>query len=189
MCVTLAAVRAGYEMTASEEEVQVRVDRGDVVAILDGSLPVVYDYLLRRVGDRQQAEDLTSETMLAALTAVRDRGSEIVSVGWLIGIARHKLIDHWRAREREQRRLRVISSGMQERHVDEPFEESGALRALAQLNPWQRAALTLRYVDGLSVPEVAAHIGRSVGATEVLLVRAKRAFRQRYSPEGLTGDE
>ncbi len=175
-------------MTASEEGVQARADRGDIVAILDRSLPVVYDYLLRRVGDRQQAEDLASETMLAALTAVRDRGPEIVSVGWLIGIARHKMIDHWRGREREQRRLRVISGGLQEGQVDEPFEESDAMQVLAQLNPWQRAALTLRYVDGLSVPEVAASIGRSVGATEVLLVRAKRAFRRRYSPDEAAGD-
>ena len=48
---------------------------------------------------------------------------------------------------------------------------------LASLGPHHRAALTLRYADGLPVPEVAEHLGRTVHATEALLVRARRAFR------------
>ena len=58
---------------------------------------------------------------------------------------------------------------------------------LADLNPMQRAALTLRYVDDLPVGDVARLLGRSVHATETLLVRAKRAFRIRYAAieEGL----
>jgi RNA polymerase sigma-70 factor (ECF subfamily) len=49
------------------------------------------------------------------------------------------------------------------------------------MNPFQRAALTLRHVDGLSVPEVAALLGRSTAATETLLARARAVFRQRYA--------
>ena len=44
-------------------------------------------------------------------------------------------------------------------------------------------ALTLRYLDGLPVPEVAAHLGRSVHATETLLVRARAALRRVYEEE------
>ena len=54
---------------------------------------------------------------------------------------------------------------------------------LATMSPIQRAALTLRHVDGLSVPEVAELLGRSVHATETLLVRARAAFRRRYDEE------
>jgi RNA polymerase sigma-70 factor (ECF subfamily) len=43
-----------------------------------------------------------------------------------------------------------------------------------------RSALTLRYVDDLPVPEVAETLGRTVHATEALLVRARNAFRNRY---------
>jgi DNA-directed RNA polymerase specialized sigma24 family protein len=43
-----------------------------------------------------------------------------------------------------------------------------------------RAALTLRHLDGLSVPEVATVLGRTVHATEALLVRARNAFRASY---------
>jgi RNA polymerase sigma-70 factor (ECF subfamily) len=48
--------------------------------------------------------------------------------------------------------------------------------------------LTLRYADGLPVPEVAEHLGRTVHATEALLVRARRAFRSRYEETG-SGDD
>ena len=53
-------------------------------------------------------------------------------------------------------------------------------RRKTALSSDDRAALTLRYVGGLSVPEVAHHLRRSVHATEALLVRARGAFRQAY---------
>jgi RNA polymerase sigma-70 factor (ECF subfamily) len=52
---------------------------------------------------------------------------------------------------------------------------------LGQLGAHHRSALTLRYLDGLSVPDVAACLDRTVHATEALLVRARNAFRARYS--------
>ena len=55
------------------------------------------------------------------------------------------------------------------------------MEVLAGMNPSQRAALTLRHVDGLSVPEVAGLLGRSTAATETLLARARSVFRQRYA--------
>jgi RNA polymerase sigma-70 factor, ECF subfamily len=58
---------------------------------------------------------------------------------------------------------------------------------VARLPGPQRAALTLRYLDGLPVAEVAACLGRSVHATETLLVRARAALRQVYREEG-SGD-
>lgn len=51
---------------------------------------------------------------------------------------------------------------------------------LARLCAQHRAALTLRYLDGLPVAEVAEHLGRTVHATESLLVRARNAFRRVY---------
>lgn len=52
---------------------------------------------------------------------------------------------------------------------------------LDQLGAHHRAALTLRYLDGLTIPEVADHLGRTVHATEALLVRAHAAFRAAYA--------
>ena len=55
---------------------------------------------------------------------------------------------------------------------------------LDRLGAHHRAALTLRYLDGLPVPEVARHLDRTLHATEALLVRARAAFRAAYSREG-----
>ena len=62
-----------------------------------------------------------------------------------------------------------------------------AREVLAALGPHHRAALTLRYLDDLPVPEVAALLGRTLHATEALLVRARAAFRRAYeAAEGET---
>jgi RNA polymerase sigma-70 factor, ECF subfamily len=167
---------------AGEPRSSAEVDNVDaVIAALDRALPAVYDYVLHRVRVRALAEDLTSETVLAAVDRILDGQLDDVSVGYLIGIARHKLVDHWRRQDREQRRLRVYAGSDDGFAHDERFEPGRAHAVLAELNPMQRAALTLRYVDGLPVPEVAHVLGRSVHATETLLMRAKRTFRARYA--------
>lgn len=104
------------------------------------------------------------------------------TVGWLIGIARPKLADHWRWQARQQRLLRAV--GESTSAIEDPWivtsDVSHAHEVLTGLAPQHRAALTLRYLDGLSVPETAAVLDRTVHATEALLVRARRAFRHRY---------
>src|SRR5438045_4413456 len=85
-----------------------------VVAIYRVALPQVYGYLLPRCGSAALAEDLTSETFLAAVDASRQGGRAEVSTAWLVGVARHKLVDHWRRLEREQRSLAAAAEGSSE---------------------------------------------------------------------------
>lgn len=157
-----------------------------LLAIYDRALPQVYGYLVSRTRDATLAEDLTAETFLAAAESL-DRGKvPDLTVAWLVTVARNKMVDHWRRREREQRRLELVHD--EDDDVDEPadsgldaaFDRARAHEVLAELGPHHRTALTLRYLDGLSVPEVADHLGRTVHATEALLVRARGAFRARY---------
>jgi len=161
-----------------------------LLALYDPALPEVYGYLLRRCGHREVAEELTSETFLAAVDSVRRAPPARLDVGWLIGVARHKLADHWRRQAREQRNLRAVALA-DTVDVHDPWDgQLDALRArdaLDQLAPQHRAALTLRYVDDLPVAEVATLLDRTVHATEALLVRARRAFRSVYG-EGDTDD-
>ncbi len=155
-----------------------------LLSLYDRALPEVYGYLLARCRSRAVAEDLTGETFLAAVRAEADGGGP-TTVPWLIGTARHKLVDHWRRLEREQRSLRLLHGADE---VEDPWDvELDALRAhqvLDVLAPQHRAALTLRYVDDLPVPRVAALLGRTVHATEALLVRARTAFRRAYEDTG-----
>jgi RNA polymerase sigma-70 factor (ECF subfamily) len=154
-----------------------------VLAIYREALPRVYGYLLPRCGSASLAEDLTSETFLAAVSASRKGNLAELNVAWLIGVARHKLVDHWRHFEREQRSLATVEPADQD--IDDPSEEwldaDAAYSALARLPIPQRAALTLRYLDGLPVAIVAEHLGRSTHATETLLVRSRAALRRQYA--------
>ncbi|HTU71931.1 MAG TPA: sigma-70 family RNA polymerase sigma factor [Trebonia sp.] len=165
---------------------QVRPDPAfGLLKLYDDALPHVYGYLLARCGDVGLTEDLTAESFLAAVHAARVPGAPEPSIPWLIGVARHKLADHWRRAEREQRGLRLLDR--EPARVDDPWEAAidriRAREVLGQLGPHHRAALTLRYLDGLTVPEVAQHLSRTVHATEALLVRARAAFRRIYQGE------
>jgi RNA polymerase sigma-70 factor (ECF subfamily) len=155
-----------------------------VVAIYPVALPRVYGYLLPRCGSAALAEDLTAETFLAAIAASRQGSLAEVNVGWLVGVARHKLVDHWRRLEREQRSLAAADQTRATLEADDPWDEwfdtEAAHAALALLAPPQRAALTLRYLDGLPVADVAEHLGRSLHATETLLARSRSALRRHY---------
>ena len=165
-------------------------DRGaTLLELYDAALPDVYGYLVSRCGEAALAQDLTAETFLAAVDTVRRRGVADLSTMWLVGVARHKLVDHWRRRAREERGLESVFGGVSA--VEDPWDTHiDALRArdvLTGLAPHHRAALTLRYLDDLAVPEVAAVLGRSVHATDALLVRARTAFRRAYTDEEARG--
>ena len=156
--------------------------RQELIDLYDASLPEVYGYLLARCGSASVAEDLTSETFMAAVDAVRRHAVPELTVAWLIGVARHKLVDHWRRAGRDHdlvaRVERPVETAID--NWDVHLDQLVAHDTLAELGDHHRSALTLRYLDDLPVREVAACLGRTEGATEVLLVRAKAAFRAGY---------
>jgi RNA polymerase sigma-70 factor, ECF subfamily len=158
-----------------------------VVAIYRVALPQVYGYLLPRCGSAALAEDLTSETFLAAVSASRQGNLTEVNTAWLVGVARHKLVDHWRRLEREQRSVAAAAAEGAAADVDDPWDEwldtDTAFAALAHLPVPQRAALTLRYLDGLPVADIAEHLGRTFHGTETLLARSRAALRRQYEEE------
>jgi RNA polymerase sigma-70 factor, ECF subfamily len=154
-----------------------------LLEIYDRALPQVYGYLVSRCGEASLAEDLTSETFLAAA----GQGLQPVSVAWLIGVARHKLADHWRRLSREDRLLGAVDAVSEDSHDpwESHFDALWARQVLGELAPQHRAALVLRYLDGLGVAEVATIMGRTVEATEALLVRARRELRRAYGKGGV----
>ncbi|MGH3551698.1 MAG: RNA polymerase sigma factor [Mycobacterium sp.] len=158
-----------------------------LLALYDDALPIVYGYFVRRCGDRGTAEDLTSETFLAAMDAARKKEPPPIAVPWLLGVARHKLADHYR---RRPDRLTVPVADLPEPvdavdDWDAELDRMVAESVLTRLSEPHRTVLALRYMDDCSVPECAELIGRTVHATEALLVRARRAFKLHY-PEGGT---
>lgn len=155
-------------------------DRCGFVELYKRTVTDVYSYLASRVGDPETAEELTQDVFV--VVAERVAAGEVVDVAWLIGVARHKLVDQWRAQARQDRNLALAHSVEQSRPVEEwaAIDPGLAGVVLAGLSPTYRAALVLRHVDGLSVAAVADYLGRSVEATDQVLSRARAAFRDKY---------
>lgn len=165
-------------------------DRGaELLELYDTGLPHVYGYLLSRCGRASLAEELTAETFLAAVDAMRRDEPPVLSVPWVLGVARHKLVDHWRRQARDDRSLRALvdDTPPPEDPWDVQLDAARARQTLEQLGPQHRAALTLRYLDDLPVAQVAALLDRTLHATEALLVRARTAFRRAYGEEPCDG--
>ena len=152
-------------------------------------LPRVYSYLVSRSGgDVALAEDLTQQTFVAAIDQRSRYDGRSDMVTWLCGIARHKLADHFRALERDDRRqMRMVvrqieleagpGAGLE-------FEDRAMIgEAIRSLPADQRAVLVFVVLDDLSVAETARLMGRSRGATESLLFRARDNFRRAYAAE------
>jgi len=124
--------------------------------------------------------------MLSALDALEREAPTSLSTSWLLGIARHKLVDYWRRLGREERSLRSFAAQEHEDREDPWDVHLDSLRArdtLEQLAAQHRMVLTLRYLDDLPVADVAEILDRTVHATEALLMRARLAFRRAYSEQ------
>lgn len=154
------------------------------------ALPVVYGYFLRRTGGSPAlAEDLTQETFLSAVRQIAKGTRVDAPMPWLIGIARHRLIDHYRAAAAEERRYRPFDSDTFELADDRDdfavvLDRQQAIAALDALPASQRLVIGLRYLDGLSVPEIAREISKSVHAVESLLARGRATFKRFYLEHG-----
>jgi RNA polymerase sigma-70 factor (ECF subfamily) len=153
----------------------------DFDAFYEASLPIVYGYLLRLCGgDHDKTRDLTQDTWVKLVDELNRGHLDKVDVRWLITVARSRFLDSWRRDRRRQRDLRLVwfSRGSEAEGEVEP--DTGQLvEHLAHLSPEHRVVMTLHYVDGLPVSEVATLMGRSTPATYSLLSRARGELRAR----------
>ena len=158
-------------------------------AFYEEALPRVYGYFLHRCGSSVPvAEDLTQDTFLAAVAELKKGKPVVTPIAWIYGIARHKLMDHYRAQERSERGLAVTGQADEiEDEVIVPDEEEArerATSALASVAASQRAALVLCYVDGFSMREAAGILGKGEEAVESLLARGRASFKRAYMEAG-----
>jgi RNA polymerase sigma-70 factor (ECF subfamily) len=169
----------------AEAAAAVGLDRESFRAFYEEALPRVYGYFLHRCGGSAAlAEDLTQETFLACVRELKREKRVEAPIAWIYGIARHKLVDHYRRQEREERSL-ALAYEAEEREEelvvsDDPASRERAIAALAAVAPAQRSALVLCYVDGLSMAETARALGKSVEAVESLLARGRQRFKRAY---------
>jgi RNA polymerase sigma-70 factor (ECF subfamily) len=136
----------------------------------------IFGYLLLRCGSRVVAEDLTSQTFVAASRHIAAGRGDEVTPAWLQTVAKRRLVDHWRSMGSHRRRVERLSREPQPVGPPPGDPDDRVERALAGLPERQRAALVLRHVDEFSVSEIAELLGLSYKATESVLSRARRSF-------------
>ena len=172
------------EISAPDAERALDTSPGSFAAFYDQALPRVYGYFFHRCGGSAAvAEDLTQETFLTVVVEL-NRGKRVrTPIAWTYGIARHKLLDHYRREQRADQQVAVasVSDEVEELVVPAAAEaRERAVAALAAVAASQRAALVLCYVDGYSVPEAAQLLGKSAEAVESLLARGRQSFKRAY---------
>jgi RNA polymerase sigma-70 factor (ECF subfamily) len=166
-------------------------DPGAFRAWYDDAVERVFGYVYGRSGGNFEiAEDITQETFLQAVRHWQSFDGRSEPVTWLCSIARNRLTDHYRELDRQRiRHLRLVVGeiGAEGPAPDRAVGDRDAVvAALRQLPDIERAALVFRYLDDLSVREVASMLGRSVDGTDALIRRAKERFRGIY-PEAFDG--
>jgi RNA polymerase sigma-70 factor (ECF subfamily) len=152
-----------------------------LTALFDESYDSIYRYCLARTGSVVVAEDISAEVFAVVARRFASGKVEQLPVAWLITVAKRRIVDQWRSTERQRRRLAEVVAGSR----GEPvyfLEEADevVLAALRSLPPRQRLALTLRYLDDLSVQEVADCLEVRYQAAESLLARGRRSFAKAY---------
>ena len=136
----------------------------------------VYAYVARRVGRREEAEDVTSEVFhraLAKMGTYEWRG--VPFSAWLIRIAANAITDQWRqvSRESDDPVPEDLEDG-----TAEDIEQCAALSQLVrELPDNQRRVVVLRFVEQKSIKEIAKEIRRSEGAVKQLQFRALTKLR------------
>jgi RNA polymerase sigma-70 factor, ECF subfamily len=142
-------------------------------------LTAIYRFVFSKVGNREEAEDLTSQVFIKAVRHL-DESRHIESIqSWLFQVARTTVADHWRRfyRIRLHSLDDLLDAGWEGPHEERPGPpstnpEARVQRLLTQLPDRYREVLTLRFLENCSIAETAARMGLSEPNVKVLQFRA-----------------
>lgn len=165
--------------------------------LFDGHFPGLYRFALARLdGDEDAAEEVAQATLCKAISKLTTYRGEAALFTWLCAFCRHEIGAFYRSRGRAAARIDLVEDNPQVRAAleslgasyDAPDQalarsEIGRLVqvALDQLPAKYGHALEWKYVEGLSVREIAARLDLSPKAAESLLTRAREAFREGFT--------
>jgi RNA polymerase sigma-70 factor (ECF subfamily) len=193
---TSAAPLFMNEERANEMQLAQAIVRGDIHSFdtfYERYVDRLYRVIYYQLGAHQaDADDVLQDTMIAALSALPRFRGESRLFTWLCGIAHHKITDHRRkggpAGERVGLSLTdyVVPQGGSDLYSERAEARIMVRQALAELPAAHKQVIILKYVQGLSVEEIAAATGRSFKSVESLLTRAREGLRAALQQE--TGD-
>jgi RNA polymerase sigma-70 factor, ECF subfamily len=140
----------------------------------------IYVYHLARTSSQEEAEDLTSQTFLAALEGISGYRRQGSFAAWLFSIARRKLVDHYRLPKSVPLELAESSINNLEDAIDHRLTMQQISQALLTLAPDRMEALLLRVFGQLSAVETGLVLSKSDGAIRNLVYRALQDLRQQF---------
>lgn len=164
-----------------------RGDREAFARLYETNLERVYRYLLGRLGQPSDAEDVTAEVFIRAMQALPSyKPKGVPFIAWLFRIAHNQAVNHMKkkARRREAPLMDTATA------PDDPAEvalrqvaSDEVYRAMNQLTDLQRQVLSLRFGGQLSIAETAKAMKRSEGAVKFLQHSALQALRRALTPK------
>jgi RNA polymerase sigma-70 factor (ECF subfamily) len=165
----------------NDERLQVEAAQGDparFAELYENNFERVYAYVARRVGNREEAQDVTADVFhhaLASLPRFEWRGSPFVA--WLLGIAANVLSERW---QRAATHQEAVNDDLDQIGIEDDIEQRAMLYQLVDTLPDdQRRVIILRFVGQMSLREIGTQLGRSEGAIKQLQLRALQNLRER----------
>lgn len=177
-------------MEQDEQTLLARVqayDQDALALIHDTYYPAIFRYVSFRLGDREAAEDITSDVFIRLLNAIQAGNPPRSNLaGWLYGVAANAVAD---AHRRAYRAPHVALDDALESREDSPLEQAeqslaraDLQQALRTLTPEQQHVLALRYGRNMPIQSVAQTLQKSEGAVKQLQARAIAALTRVLRP-------
>jgi RNA polymerase sigma-70 factor (ECF subfamily) len=166
-----------------------RKDRKATAEFVARCADCVYPYVRAHLMPRADlVEDLMQDIMLAAWQGLGNFRGDAPLQAWLLGIARHKVEDHYRKRlraielqETDEPVPEESASPMFDEQIDLAAQQQKVQQTLSSLPEAYGLALLWRYRDNKSIREMAQLSGKTEKAIERLLARARENFRRRWN--------
>jgi len=150
----------------------------------------VFNYVMRLVGDRALAEDLTQEVFIRVFQGLPKFSLRSKFTTWLFQVTKNRVLDELRASERRPRALVAIDDAPPLEVVDAPVEQVEMIAALwtavDELNTDLKMALLLRDVVGLSYNEIADSLDTTLATVKWRIFKAREEVQFSLAREGIT---
>ena len=180
-------------LTQPDPGVLRKAQRGDERAfsiILRTYETPVYNYVLRLVGDRTLAEDLTQEVFLRVFQSIKTFSLRSKFTTWLFQVTKNRVLDELRANERRPRAFVALEDAPHLEVVDQPMERLETIdavwRAVDHLNVDLKMALLLRDVVGLSYTEIGDSLEITLATVKWRIYKAREEVQLALAREGIT---
>lgn len=159
-------------------------------ALYDSHFDRIYAYIYRKTGDRQAAEDLTSETFMKALANIQGyRYTGQPFAAWLYRIASNLVTDYYRARRPMaslDEGLQMVAPGTTPEEAAVALDDQQAvMRAVQMLSPDQQDVVLMRFSGDMKLKDIATALGKTEGAVKALMFRALGSLKAKLTESGV----